>query len=204
MKSLTSARQVILVILMLQTTTRMFSQDIIYTKDGKQFKVEVIEYDGSSIKYRPYNEPQSPVRTFDVRFVDFIKYEDGTIKRIEISTNISDPLTTSPRAETIENLSKKYERNLEAAGYTDIVLVQGDGGLGCPALSPYDKVAITAACVDVPPPLIEQLTMGGRLIAPVLKDGGQHLVLFEKGAEGVERQVICEVLYVSLRGAYGS
>lgn len=95
-------------------------------------------------------------------------------------------------------------RNLEAAGYTDIVLVQGDGGLGCPALSPYDKIAITAACVDVPPPLIEQLTMGGRLIAPVLKDGGQHLVLFEKGAEGIERQVICEVLYVSLRGVYGS
>ena len=62
---------------------------------------------------------------------------------------------------------------------------------------------MTAACHEIPPPLLEQLTIGGRLIAPVFKQGIQELVLLEKGAEEIERQVICDVLYVSLRGAYG-
>ena len=96
------------------------------------------------------------------------------------------------------------QSNLERAGYHDVVLVQGDGGLGHPALSPYDRVAITAACVEVPPPLIEQLRVGGRLIAPVFEGDAQNLVLLEKSAAGVQSRTICKVLYVSLRGAHGA
>lgn len=96
------------------------------------------------------------------------------------------------------------KRNLERAGYTDIVLIQGDGGLGWPERSPYDRIAVTAACPEIPPPLIEQLKRGGRIIAPVLEEGIQNLVLLEKGADGVDRRVICEVLYVSLKGMYGA
>lgn len=96
------------------------------------------------------------------------------------------------------------KRNLEMAGYHDVVLVQGDGGLGYPELSPYDRISVTAASGDIPPPLIEQLVIGGRLIAPILKDGAQDLVLIEKGVKGIQRRIICEVLYVSLRGVYGS
>jgi len=94
--------------------------------------------------------------------------------------------------------------NLERAGYYDIVLVQGDGGLGHLELSPYHSIAVTAACNDIPRPLIEQLKVRGRLIAPVLKAGGQDLVLLEKGIAGIQRRPLCEVLYVSLRGIYGS
>jgi protein-L-isoaspartate(D-aspartate) O-methyltransferase len=93
--------------------------------------------------------------------------------------------------------------NLERAGYHDIVLVQGDGGLGYPERSPYDRICIPAACTDIPPPLIEQLRVGGKLIAPVMEHGTQDLVLFEKSKAGIKRSVICEVLYGSLRGRYG-
>lgn len=93
-------------------------------------------------------------------------------------------------------------KNLRKAGYTDIVLVRGDGGLGYPPLSPYDRISITAACAEIPAPLIEQLGMGGRLIAPVLDQDTQHLTLLEKTAEGIRRQVLGEVLYVPLRGMY--
>jgi protein-L-isoaspartate(D-aspartate) O-methyltransferase len=104
----------------------------------------------------------------------------------------------------IDPVTFEYAKtNLERAGYRDIILVNGDGGLGYLDLSPYDKIAITAACLEIPPPLIEQLKTGGRLIGPVLRGGDQDLVLLEKGAGGVQRTVICEVLYVSLRGAYG-
>jgi protein-L-isoaspartate(D-aspartate) O-methyltransferase len=71
-------------------------------------------------------------------------------------------------------------------------------------LGPYDSIAITAACGDVPPPLVEQLKVGGRLIGPVRKGVAQHLVLLEKDAEGVRERALCQVLYVPLRGVYGA
>lgn len=105
----------------------------------------------------------------------------------------------------IDSLTFEFaKRNLEKAGYNDIVLVKGDGGLGYPEMSPYDRIAVTAACMEIPSPLIEQLSIGGRVIAPVLGDDAQDLVFLEKGGEDIQRQVICKVLYVSLRGIYGS
>lgn len=104
----------------------------------------------------------------------------------------------------IDPLTFEFARvNLEKAGYHDIVLVNADGGLGYPERSPYDRICITAACAEVPYPLIEQLKTGGRLIAPVIERGVQNLVLLEKGEKDIERRVICEVLYVPLRGKYG-
>jgi protein-L-isoaspartate(D-aspartate) O-methyltransferase len=96
--------------------------------------------------------------------------------------------------------------NLEAEGYHDIVLVQGDGGLGHPQQSPYDCIAITAACQQIPAPLVDQLKPGGTLIGPLVTDlrGTQELVLLEKRARSTREHSICEVLYVPLRGRYGA
>jgi protein-L-isoaspartate(D-aspartate) O-methyltransferase len=104
----------------------------------------------------------------------------------------------------IDPLTFEYAKaNLEKAGYRDVVLVQADGGLGYPELQPYDRIAITAACTEIPAPLLEQLAIGGRLIAPIIGAGGQDLTVFEKSATGVRRELVCQVLYVSLRGQYG-
>jgi protein-L-isoaspartate(D-aspartate) O-methyltransferase len=91
---------------------------------------------------------------------------------------------------------------LEAAGYRDLVLVKGDGGRGFEERAPYDRICMTAACAEVPPSLLEQLRTGGRLIAPVIRGSVQDLVLLEKTGQGIQRTVICEVLYVSLQGEY--
>jgi protein-L-isoaspartate(D-aspartate) O-methyltransferase len=93
--------------------------------------------------------------------------------------------------------------NLERAGYTDVVLIPGDGGLGHSEHAPYDRICVTAACPDVPAPLIEQLATPGRLIAPVLVGTRQRLTLLEKTAGGVRRTNLANVLYVSLQGRYG-
>jgi protein-L-isoaspartate(D-aspartate) O-methyltransferase len=85
----------------------------------------------------------------------------------------------------IDRLTFEYAKaNLEKAGYRDIVLVQADGGLGYPELQPYDRITVTAACAEIPPPLLEQLAIGG-------------------SATGVSREPVCPVLYVNLRGQYG-
>jgi protein-L-isoaspartate(D-aspartate) O-methyltransferase len=93
--------------------------------------------------------------------------------------------------------------NLRQAGFDDIIVVQGDGGLGFPERAPYDRMCLTAACREIPSPLIEQLNLGGRLIAPVLKENIQNLVLIEKHKEGTTQTVVCEVLYVPMRGQFG-
>jgi protein-L-isoaspartate(D-aspartate) O-methyltransferase len=104
----------------------------------------------------------------------------------------------------IDPLTFEFARkNLENSGYKDVILVKGDGGLGYPKLSPYDRISVTAASIRIPPPLVEQLKVGGRLIAPVIENGIQYLVLLEKRDKRVRSEVLCEVLYVSLRGMYG-
>ncbi len=104
----------------------------------------------------------------------------------------------------IDPVTYEYaKRNIEIAGYADVVLLYGDGGLGYPQMSPYDRIAVTAACKQISSPLIEQLDVGGRVISPIAENGVQELVLFEKDKKGIRRMVICEVLYVPLRGTYG-
>jgi len=93
--------------------------------------------------------------------------------------------------------------NLERAGYTDVVLIHGDGGLGDPEHAPFDRICVTAACPGMPPPLIEQLPARGRLIAPIMEGTRQRLSLLEKTVHGVRRRVLADVLYVSLEGRYG-
>lgn len=97
---------------------------------------------------------------------------------------------------------------VEQAGFRNIILVPGDGALGYPEMAPYDRICITAACTEVPPLLFAQLKTGGKLIAPVLKDGIQYIALFEKKDTGIEEKVIDDILlsipYVRMRGEYGN
>jgi protein-L-isoaspartate(D-aspartate) O-methyltransferase len=95
------------------------------------------------------------------------------------------------------------KRNLHNAGYDDIALVNGDGGLGYPEMGPYDRIAVTAVSVKIPRPLIEALVDGGRVIGPVRRRDTQDLVLIERTRQGLERRAICQVAYVPLRGRYG-
>jgi len=95
--------------------------------------------------------------------------------------------------------------NLEGLGYTDILVVLGDGSLGYGPEAPYDKICVTASCPEVPGPLVQQLRPGGRLVAPVGRpETPQDLVLLEKGTNGALRtSCVEEVLYVPLRGRHG-
>jgi hypothetical protein len=69
---------------------------------------------------------------------------------------------------------------------------------------PCPHICLTAACDEIPPPLLNQLRSGGKLIAPVRERDVQNLVLVEKTPKGTTRKVICTVLYVSLQGRYGA
>jgi protein-L-isoaspartate(D-aspartate) O-methyltransferase len=93
------------------------------------------------------------------------------------------------------------------SGYEDIVLVQGDGAAGYPEYAPYDRICLTAACPEVPPLLFSQLRTGGKLISPVIKDGAQKIILYEKGEAGISalpiQNGIYNIPYVRLQGKCG-
>lgn len=93
-------------------------------------------------------------------------------------------------------------KNLVKTGYTDILLILGDGALGYEGEAPYNKISVTAACLEVPRPLIEQLKPGGRLVAPVVSSyfEDQDLILLEKLSDGTLKiRSMEKVLYVPLK-----
>ena len=87
--------------------------------------------------------------------------------------------------EIIPELAERAEERLERLGYHNVHTYTGDGYYGVPEPAPYDAIVVTAAAHQVPPPLIQQLKPGGRMVIPV--GGGftlQHLMLVDKDAEG--------------------
>jgi protein-L-isoaspartate(D-aspartate) O-methyltransferase len=88
---------------------------------------------------------------------------------------------------TIERHSKLAEfakKNLENLRVKNVKIIHGDGNLGLPDESPFDRILITAACKKVPKKLLQQLTMDGLLLAPV-GENIQSLVLLKKTSDGI-------------------
>lgn len=79
--------------------------------------------------------------------------------------------------ERIRPLSERAKTNLRPLRIPNIRLHYGDGRLGLPAAAPFDAILIAAAGLDVPQALLEQLAIGGRLVAPVGSQEGQNQVL---------------------------
>ena len=79
--------------------------------------------------------------------------------------------------ERIKPLSERAKTNLRPLRIPNIRLHYGDGRLGLPATAPFDAIVIAAAGLDVPQALLEQLAIGGRLVAPVGSQDGQNQVL---------------------------
>lgn len=91
-------------------------------------------------------------------------------------------------------------RNLAEAGIEGVHVHEGDGTLGLPQLAPFDAISIAAAAPDVPPALLDQLALGGRLVMPVGEiDGAQELVRLTRLADGsFSSRVLGPVRFVPL------
>jgi protein-L-isoaspartate(D-aspartate) O-methyltransferase len=106
--------------------------------------------------------------------------------------------------EIIEALAGQASSRLDRLGFGNVTVKVGDGYYGWEEHAPFDAIVVTAAASHVPPPLLEQLRPGGRLIIPV---GGrfmtQQLLLLEKQDDGefITRQ-IAAVRFVPLTGEH--
>jgi len=106
--------------------------------------------------------------------------------------------------EIIEALADESAARLERLGYDNVTTKLADGYYGWEEHAPFNAIVVTAAASHVPPPLVQQLKPGGRMIIPI---GGrfmtQQLLLLEKTAddEVITRQVAA-VRFVPLTGEH--
>ncbi|HET7344031.1 MAG TPA: protein-L-isoaspartate(D-aspartate) O-methyltransferase [Methylomirabilota bacterium] len=106
--------------------------------------------------------------------------------------------------ERIESLAEMARRRLAALGYGNVHVRHGDGSLGWPEHAPYDAIVVTAGGPHVPPPLLQQLALGGRLVMPVGASHCQRLVrVVQRAPDVYDRQALEEVCFVPLVGAEG-
>jgi protein-L-isoaspartate(D-aspartate) O-methyltransferase len=102
--------------------------------------------------------------------------------------------------EVVQNLANTARERLNALGYRNITLRTGDGAAGWPELAPFDAIIVTAAAVQMPAALIEQLKPGGRMVIPMGAPGApQTLMRIDKRADGTTKQrEILPVAFVPL------
>ncbi|MDD1691174.1 MAG: protein-L-isoaspartate(D-aspartate) O-methyltransferase [Methanoregula sp.] len=109
-------------------------------------------------------------------------------------------VTTIERIPAVAELARK---NLEKLGLKDIDIIVGDGTRGYPEHAPFDGIIITAATPEIPQPLIDQLTVGGILVAPVGGREIQELITLSRNESGIVRSSHGGVRFVPLIGEYG-
>lgn len=104
--------------------------------------------------------------------------------------------------EIVEELARSADAVLHELGYNNVVVRAGDGYAGWPEHAPFDGIIVTAAAEELPPPLLQQLKPGGKLVIPVGETHGyQELLVIEVDSNGeIDRQSVLPVRFVPLTG----
>ena len=101
---------------------------------------------------------------------------------------------------TIEIITELYssaKKRLDDLGYKNITCINADGYYGIKKAAPFDAIVVTAASEHIPPPLIEQLKDGGKMIIPVGSPFlNQTLILVEKNGEEIITTSLLPVRFV--------
>ncbi|TVS09943.1 MAG: protein-L-isoaspartate(D-aspartate) O-methyltransferase [Gammaproteobacteria bacterium] len=102
-------------------------------------------------------------------------------------------------------LATRARRDLIAAGYENVSVMEGDGTLGWPEAAPFDAILVSAGSPVVPESLKRQLAIGGRLVIPVGPETlAQHLLRITRtGLESFQLEDLGAVRFVRLIGAEG-
>ena len=118
-------------------------------------------------------------------------YQTAVLQAVELKQIYS--------VERLQVLHEKAKHNLRTArllGGTRLVC--GDGYLGLPEVAPFNGILVTAAPAEVPLPLLQQLSVGGRMVIPLDEGGQQYLWLIEKTAHGFQETCVHEARFVPL------
>lgn len=165
-----------------------------------------------ALAHRAYEDTALPIghgqtisQPFVVALMTQLLLEAGAQRVLEIGTGCGYQTALLARLcqkvysiERIEALVPRAKRRFEVLDIRNVICRVGDGYAGWPVHAPFDAIIVTAAPVQVPPALLEQLAEGGRLIVPVGGDGVQELRVIDRGPDGFVEQVHDYVRFVPL------
>jgi len=102
--------------------------------------------------------------------------------------------------ERIKPLLFAAQRRFQELYLRNIRVKHSDGSWGWSDNAPYDAIIVTAAPVEIPQSLLDQLDIGGRLVAPIGPKGNQQLVLITRTETEFQREILNQVSFVPLLG----
>jgi protein-L-isoaspartate(D-aspartate) O-methyltransferase len=155
----------------------------------------------------PIGQGQTISQPYIVALMTELCEPKKTIRVLEIGTGsgyqaavLAECVGEVDTIEVVPELGKRAAELLKELSYRNIHVRIGDGYEGWPDRAPYDAIVLTAAPPDrVPQPLLDQLKIGGRLVAPVGRDN-QELVRITRTSSGFDREVVAPVRFVPMTG----
>ncbi len=105
--------------------------------------------------------------------------------------------------EIIKELVEYAGKNIKRLDIKNIKITHTDGSLGYEKEAPFDKIIVTCACREIPPPLLEQLKNNGILVAPVGSKLSQQMIKITKQGKKLKKDYLGDFVFVPLLGRYG-
>jgi len=106
--------------------------------------------------------------------------------------------------ERLPNLADEASRRLQALGIRNVTLKAADGTAGWNAYMPFDAILVAAGGPEIPEPLVQQLTPGGRLVIPIGDDQrSQMLIRVTRTEDGHTEENVGQCSFVPLIGEHG-
>lgn len=105
--------------------------------------------------------------------------------------------------ERLGELARKAIERIRLFELDNVKIQTFDGTVGWSDVAPFDRILITAGAPGAPPPLVDQLRVGGKLVLPEGDRRGQELVIYEKSESGLKRRAAERVAFVPLVGRHG-
>lgn len=155
----------------------------------------------------PIDENQTISQPYIVAIMTYIIAPEYNKKVLEIGTGsgyqasiLAQLVKNVYTIEIKKNLALKAKKLIRSFDYKNIKFKIGDGYLGWKEYAPYDGIIVTCSPDHIPPPLVEQLAVGGRMVIPVSYSSKvQELILIEKDNKGnLKRTNLIPVLFVPL------
>lgn len=163
-----------------------------------------LAYDDESL---PIGEGQTITPPFDVAFMTELLDPRPTDKVYEVGTGsgyqasiLAQLVDEVYSVEIHEPLARGAAQVIQELGYENIHSRTGDGYLGWPEEAPFDKIIVTCAPEAIPPPLIEQLREGGRMVIPIGSRFDQKVYVFDKVDGKLEGGAVRPTLFVPMTG----
>jgi protein-L-isoaspartate(D-aspartate) O-methyltransferase len=152
----------------------------------------------------PIGEGQTISQPLVVAYMTEVIRPDAKDKVLEIGTGsgyqaavLAEIVQEVYTLEIIPELAREAGQLLRDLGYDNVHSKRSDGYYGWQQHAPFDAIVVTAAAEEIPPPLIEQLADGGRMVIPVgARFSIQNLVLVEKVRGRIEKTNLMPVRFV--------